>query len=760
MSSDQNSQRPGAFELLMSMQGHELPANHPEDADEQPQQDTAADLVQQPAESSGDCINPTSVECLPGTSYAREEESDEPSQVDTENSGDSDPDDSDFDPANEGNSASDDSAPSDHDDDPNIHQGPETLANPNDPTPPAPANAPNVANPADLQTRGRKRKRSVDSWKQNVRRNNRVRGRAYKATTGRMVEAKRPKPACSEVCPKKCCTLFSEDDRKEICQAYYDLANYERQKDFICTRVEEKAPKQRVGKNTNKRKVSRYYSFPKGDLRVPVCQKFFCATLSISEKVIQHALKAKGAAGTFESSDRRGKHAPGKKSPERNLEGARMHIRSFPAMESHYCRKDSQRKYLDARLNIRKMHRDLYPQWCHQYGYTPVSEKVYRGIFNSEFNLGFHQPKKDQCNTCSKYKNLLGDAKEAYQPIYDEHVVRKQESNTMKEADKKSSQTDESVKAITFDLEAVLYTPYTDVSLLYYKRKLAIYNFTIYEQDSKDGYCFLWPESEGKRGADEIATCLLAYIRSLPATIHHIKSFSDTCGGQNRNVHVAAAMLYAVRSIDHLHTIDLKFMESGHSSMEVDSMHAAIERERKHQKIYNTHEWGMICKAARRGRGSVPYEVYELKHTSFYDFHQLSDQLIKNRSYTTDGQKINWLKLKWLRFIKQKPNSFFCKQRLTDDEFMEVNVVQQGRVRESMRAQQVAASTPSLGSAYKESLPISSQKKKDLIQLLDSGAIPEEYRAFYANLKCRRNVREALPEPDVDEGDPEDDVDD
>ena len=71
-------------------------------------------------------------------------------------------------------------------------------------------------------------------------------------------------------------------------------------------------------------------------------------------------------------------------------------------------------------------------------------------------------------------------------------------------------------------------------------------------------------------------------MRSLPATIHHIKSLSDTCGGQNRNVHVAAAMLYAVRSLDHLHTTDLKFMESGHSSMEADLMHAAIERERKH----------------------------------------------------------------------------------------------------------------------------------------------------------------------------------
>jgi len=40
-------------------------------------------------------------------------------------------------------------------------------------------------------------------------------------------------------------------------------------------------------------------------------------------------------------------------------------------------------------------------------------------------------------------------------------------------------------------------------------------------------------------------------------------------------------MLCAVNRIDNIETIDVKFMESGHSYLEADTMHATIERHRK-----------------------------------------------------------------------------------------------------------------------------------------------------------------------------------
>ena len=86
----------------------------------------------------------------------------------------------------------------------------------------------------------------------------------------------------------------------------------------------------------------------------------------------------------------------------------------------------------------------------------------------------------------------------------------------MKEQDKAYSNWNRDFQAVTFDLEAVLYTPYTDVSLLFYKRKLAVYNFTVYEQDTKEGYCYIWPETEGKRGSKGICSSTLRFSLQQP----------------------------------------------------------------------------------------------------------------------------------------------------------------------------------------------------------------------------------------------------
>ena len=74
---------------------------------------------------------------------------------------------------------------------------------------------------------------------------------------------------------------------------------------------------------------------------------------------------------------------------------------------------------------------------------------------------------------------------------------------------KKNSKSDSSFHAVTFDLQAVLYTPHAGQNQIYDKRQLAVYNFTIYDGSSKDGHCFVWDETEGKTGTSEISSALL-----------------------------------------------------------------------------------------------------------------------------------------------------------------------------------------------------------------------------------------------------------
>lgn len=70
-----------------------------------------------------------------------------------------------------------------------------------------------------------------------------------------------------------------------------------------------------------------------------------------------------------------------------------------------------------------------------------------------------------------------------------------------------------------------------------------MYNLTVYEGASKKGYCYTWNELHGRRGSSEIGSILLKWISTLSEEVTEISMFSDTCGGQNRNQNVAAAML-------------------------------------------------------------------------------------------------------------------------------------------------------------------------------------------------------------------------
>lgn len=85
-------------------------------------------------------------------------------------------------------------------------------------------------------------------------------------------------------------------------------------------------------------------------------------------------------------------------------------------------------------------------------------------------------------------------------------------------------------------LQKVLNTPQGEASSFYYKRKFATYNLMIYDIGKKMGYCYVWNESEAKRGSNEIGTCLLKFIKHMTKKgVNEFRFYSDNCGGQNRN---------------------------------------------------------------------------------------------------------------------------------------------------------------------------------------------------------------------------------
>ena len=119
-----------------------------------------------------------------------------------------------------------------------------------------------------------------------------------------------------------------------------------------------------------------------------------------------------------------------------------------------------------------------------------------------------------------------------------------------------------------------------------------------------------WSEVEGNRGSNEIGTCMHKWLEQLPSAIKEVFLFSDTCGGQNRNQNVAALLLYAVQTLA-VKVITHNFLESGNTMMECESMHAAIEKEKKYQDVSTVSDWTAIF---RNARGKNPYKVTVLHH--------------------------------------------------------------------------------------------------------------------------------------------------
>ena len=83
------------------------------------------------------------------------------------------------------------------------------------------------------------------------------------------------------------------------------------------------------------------------------------------------------------------------------------HIRSFPVIESHYCRSKTKRKYLESGLSINKMYQ-LFQEKIdkNDLALKSVSQYLYRKIFCEKFNISFFKPRKDQCAICERFINL------------------------------------------------------------------------------------------------------------------------------------------------------------------------------------------------------------------------------------------------------------------------------------------------------------------------------------------------------------------
>lgn len=228
----------------------------------------------------------------------------------------------------------------------------------------------------------------------------------------------------------------------------------------------------------------------------------------------------------------------------------------------------------------------LYNEWCISENITKKVSTVrqYRDIINQNFNISFHKPKKNICNECHvgiqcKQKYDHGRRKTKTRTTYKNKIkAREMKANDKKEALESGGK----IVTACFDFQKILNCPHGNVGLFYYKRKLSIYNFTIFDLASQEAYCYMWPEINGKHGACEVASCLSKFIDAKVLDgAKEFRFWSDNCADQNRNRIVFAFYTYVAKKYSI--TIVHRFLERGHTQNEADSVHALIERNAKNK---------------------------------------------------------------------------------------------------------------------------------------------------------------------------------
>ncbi|KAM3602808.1 uncharacterized protein V6R79_011236 [Siganus canaliculatus] len=191
---------------------------------------------------------------------------------------------------------------------------------------------------------------------------------------------------------------------------------------------------------------------------------------------------------------------------------------------------------------------------------------------------------------------------------YDTHVTKKDEARQEKSSDKDSANEEKSIWIM--DLQAVLLCPNTQASSLYYRTKLQVHNFTLFNLRSQEGYCYLWDESEGDLCSEvfgHIQYCHFEGVIKGHPELKEIIVWSDGCGYPNRNAYSELASKYGV-------LITQKYLVADHTQMECDSMHSTIERKIV-ADVFTPRDYVIILQTARI-RPS-PYHVKVLKHDEF-----------------------------------------------------------------------------------------------------------------------------------------------
>lgn len=361
----------------------------------------------------------------------------------------------------------------------------------------------------------RRRKADPDSWKRNASKIKRMKGETYLGytrTRNGEVRQNQQRPARSQwlgCISKEClksnkrhCNLFTKEQMDALFTKFWKLS-WEEKKVYVCSLVDFSKKQRSYTNNPSRRWGSFIYHLKKDDGKFIVCKKMFLGCLGLKEKMV-HSWVRKSQLGILEITPRTENNNMLRKRTIRT-DYLKTFFDSLPKQPSHYCRKDTSKVYLEQSFRSKAQLYECYKEKCQQDNVQPYTISTFNSMFD-DMKLSIFNPRKDECDTCHSYKiNQISEEE------YRSHILSKDRARDEKIKDKENALKKLNY-TFTMDTQAVKLCPVLNVSAAYYKTKLQVHNFTIFNLATHQCSNYLWDETEGDLSASVFVTSIIKHL--------------------------------------------------------------------------------------------------------------------------------------------------------------------------------------------------------------------------------------------------------
>uniref|UniRef100_A0A1B6K9A6 Uncharacterized protein n=1 Tax=Graphocephala atropunctata TaxID=36148 RepID=A0A1B6K9A6_9HEMI len=495
-------------------------------------------------------------------------------------------------------------------------------------------------------------------------------------------EAKVIGPRCeSRACMRskfRACPMISDDDRQSIFNGFWKTMTWDQRRVYIVSLVEKAdiSRKKTDSENSRRTETLKYHLVVRNE-RLQVCQLTFLNTLGIKKWSVRYWLNGEGKVtpnlnvsdkNIVPSSSITQASKKGQSRKREDIDFLRNFFKSLPRLPSHYCRSNSTKLYIEPTFESMTELYGLYGNECKDHGKNVLSRFTFDRIFDQE-NLSLFQPKKDVCDTCNSFKVNSGKVSREQ---YEEHILQKGRARDEKNLDSEKAKAKE-IHVFTQDTQSVKLAPCVNASAMYYKTKLCVHNFTMYNNGTKDAMTYWWDETQSDLSASSFASCVVDNLRqTLNDDLKSVTLWSDGCCYQNRSSIMANALLHL--AMEKQVVIEQKYLVKGHTMMECDSVHSTIDtilnpkRGTKNKKtvkeIYLPSQYAQYAREARKK--PFPYRSVYLDFSFFHDFSKKETTIYDS---IRPGKKSGDPKVQDLRALRYNPNGTIEFKVSFDDEY-------------------------------------------------------------------------------------------